>query len=87
MSELVFSSGGSALVQEAGVVTESDSFVTLDIQEQQKSHQARSQLKVRALSPIQPEWLFDLEPSILEEKTESSWDSIRGRIKNVSKVN
>lgn len=86
MSELVFSSGGSALVQEAGVVTESDSFVTLDIQEQQKSHQARSQLKVRALSPIQPEWLFDLEPSILEEKTESSWDSIRGRIKNVSKM-
>lgn len=86
MSELIFSSGGSALVQEAGVVTESDSFVALDIQEQQNSHQARAQLKVRALSPIQPEWLFDLEPSMLEEKVETSWDSTRGRIKSVSKM-
>lgn len=86
MTELIFSSGGSALVKEAGIIAEGDTFVTLDIQEQQALNQARSQIKVRAVTPIQSEWLFDLEPSMIEEKTETTWDTARERVKTISQL-
>lgn len=86
MAELIFSAGGSALVPHVGVMTESETFITLDLQEQQAIHQTRSQLKVRSVTPILPEWLLDLEPSVIKEKTETSWDTSRDRVKTVSRL-
>jgi len=86
ITELVFSSGGSALVNELGVIAENDTFVTIDIQEQQALNQTRSQIKVRAVTPIQTEWLFDIEPSMIEEKTETTWDAPRKRVKTISQL-
>lgn len=80
IGELIFSSGGSALVEEAGVLLEGDTFVTLDLQEQKHLGKQRTELKVRSVCLIQPEWLFDVEPPGIKEETELSWDADRGRI-------
>ncbi|MCM2277159.1 MAG: ATP-dependent helicase HrpB [Oligoflexia bacterium] len=86
VSELLFSSGGSGKVDETGSVTEHEHFVALDVQEQQGLGQARSQVKVRSLCPIRPEWLFDLEPSPLKESEEVLWDAERRRVVSVSSL-
>ncbi|MCM2324143.1 MAG: ATP-dependent helicase HrpB [Oligoflexia bacterium] len=83
-SDLLFSSGGSGRVEEGPSVAGSEFFVTLDIQEQQGLGQARSQVKVRSLCAIEPEWLFDVEPSPLRETEELGWDAERKRVVSVS---
>ena len=79
-SELLFSSGGSAKVPNANVVSESEFFVTLEIQERQNMGQARAQIHVKSLITIEPEWLFDLPAGLLLETEEITWDPQRKRV-------
>lgn len=79
-AELLFSAGGSARVEDSGVMRESEMFVTLDIQEQKHMSQARSKVVVRSVCPVKPEWLFDLTPSLIGEKEVVEWDAQRGRV-------
>ena len=85
-TELIFSSGGSAKVEDKGIVSEGDTFVALDLMERKHMSQARAQLWVRSLCPIKPEWLFDVEPVGVEEKEELLWDKDRGRVFSVSRM-
>lgn len=84
--ELVFSSGGSALLEETSAISGAESFVVLDIQEQQQLGQARAQPRVRSLATIELEWLFDLEPSALRDEMKVEWDRERGRAFQVSRL-
>ncbi len=79
-AELIFSSGGSARVEDKGAVSEETTFVVLDAQERQRPGQARPEVFVDCLAPIQEEWLFDMAPVGVTERTELSWDSARKRV-------
>jgi ATP-dependent helicase HrpB len=77
--EVIFASGGSARVENTGVIREAELFVALDAQERTRMGQARGQLFVRAVCAIEVEWLFDLENTALEEREEVLWDAKRER--------
>lgn len=78
--EIVFAAGGSGFLQETPLVVENEIFIVLDVQEQQHLNQARSQLRIRSLCPIQPEWLFDVTPPLIRESRELRWDKERQEV-------
>lgn len=84
--EIVFSSGGSARAEESGILREAELFTVLDAQEVRGLGQSRASLGVRAVAAVQPEWLFDLEPSLLRETEELAWSPERGRVMRVSRL-
>jgi len=84
--ELVLAAGGAARVENAPAVMGSDTFVALDIQEQQGLGQARAQLRVRSLVPVEADWLLDLSPSFVADKEEVIWDAQRERVNAVSRM-
>lgn len=84
--ELVMSGGGSAQVENSAEVAHSEYFLALDAEEKQgvagPAGAKRSEVRVRSVCPVQPEWLFDLEPQQVSETEELSWDAERGRIES-----
>lgn len=85
-TELVFSSGGSARIEESATTLSSELFVTLDLRETQHLGQARSKLQVSSLSPIEMEWLIELTPSTIEDREIFTWDSERSRVMQSSQL-
>lgn len=83
--ELVFSGGGAGLLRGPSAMT-GDYFVVLDVQEKQYPGQGRPKVHVSALAPIQPEWLFDWQGSLLVEEKELVWDERLGRVFQVSRI-
>jgi len=83
-SELIFSSGGSAMLEETGATNGVDYFVALDVEERQQLGSAKARVMVRALCPIRPEWLFDLEPVVLKETEELTW--LNERVEAVARL-
>jgi len=79
-TEIVLSSGGSARVEDKGVIAESEYFVVLDLQEQKGLGQLKSTLRVRSVCAIESDWLWDLQPSLLKEIEKVGWDGARQRI-------
>lgn len=75
--EVVLSSGGSAVVEDGGVIADTEFMVALDIQEQKGTGQMRARTRLRSVCAIAPEWLFDLEPSGVEEREDLQWDAQR----------
>jgi len=69
-TEVILASGGSAIVESS---TEAEWYVALDAQEKQK------RLVVRSLVPIEQDWIWELEPSPLEEKMEVRWENEKVR--------
>ena len=78
--ELLLSAGGSARIENTPLVSHSDTFVILELLEKQHQGQSRAMTQVQSLCEIQPEWLFDLEPTGLREVEEPVWDEARKRI-------
>jgi len=83
--ELVFSNGGAGTVQ-AETNLEGDFFVVLEVQEKQFHGQTRPKVHVTSLAPIHPEWLFDWQGSLLQEKEELLWDDRLGKIVQISRI-
>lgn len=73
-SEVVLATGGSAILPDGPVVQESDWYVALDVQESQ------GRMNLRAVVPIHPDWLWELEPSPLEEKKELYWNPEKKKV-------
>jgi ATP-dependent helicase HrpB len=84
--ELVFSSGGSARIEDSAFLREAEDFVTLEIQELKALGQVRSQLKVRSVVAIEPQWLFDIEPVGVTEEEEIVWDKEREKVVAVTRM-
>jgi len=93
--ELVFATGGSAVVENAGVLASSQAgeagetgspacFVVLDVQEQSFQGENRSRLKIRSVCPIRAEWLFDMQPLGVTENDEVAWDADREEVVRLS---
>jgi ATP-dependent helicase HrpB len=84
--ELLFSAGGSTRIENSPVISGHELFVILDLQEKQHLSQSRSSIQVQSLCAIQPEWLFDLEPSSIAEIEEPIWDEARKRVLSSSRL-
>ncbi|HKX13412.1 MAG TPA: ATP-dependent helicase C-terminal domain-containing protein, partial [bacterium] len=84
-AELVFCAGGSGLIPEDFVLGGSEYFLVLDVQERQAQGQLRGKVHVRSLVAIEPEWLFDWQGSLLEEKEELIWE--RGKVQRLVRLN
>jgi ATP-dependent helicase HrpB len=78
--ELLLSAGGSVRIENSSQISGAEAFVILDLQERQHMGQQRSMTQVQSLCDIQPEWLFDLEPTALQEAEEPLWDEARKRV-------
>jgi ATP-dependent helicase HrpB len=84
--ELLLATGGSAKAPNENVFSESDYFVILDIQEKQAHGQSKSQLFLRSLIAIDPDWLIDLSEGLLTANDEVIWDPQRKRVQAVSQM-
>ncbi|MGZ3689734.1 MAG: ATP-dependent helicase C-terminal domain-containing protein, partial [Bdellovibrionota bacterium] len=82
--EVQLSSGGSAKISPeliaAHAFSDHELAVALEVQETKHQGQARAQAQIRSICAIEPEWLFDLSPTLLREVSEASWDSARSRV-------
>ncbi|MCC6272613.1 MAG: hypothetical protein IT572_04025 [Deltaproteobacteria bacterium] len=83
--ELVFCNGGAGLLR-GEVSPEGEWCVVLDVQEKQHAREVRPKVHVSALAPIQPEWLFDWQGSLLVEEKELIWDERLGRVFQVARI-
>jgi ATP-dependent helicase HrpB len=72
---LLLAAGGSVDLGGAEAWGEHPYFLALDVQETQSLGQTRSRLKARSLCPIEPEWLFDLEPIGPTEEEDLRWEN------------
>jgi ATP-dependent helicase HrpB len=68
----------------ATIACPSEYFVAIDVEERKTATQKTASLVVRAFSPIEPDWLLDLEPSGVEEKLTIRWNAERERVEAVS---
>lgn len=85
--ELVFSSGGSAVIlQDSPLIASHEYFVAVDVEERGSSSGSGGQALVRLLAAIEPEWLFDLEPVGVEEREELSWNADSQRVEALSQL-
>ena len=84
--ELVLSSGGAALLEETRVVGTHEYFIAVDLEE--RSHQSGQPATrvLRSVCAIEPEWLFDVTPIGVVEKTETRWDAARERVEAVTRI-
>lgn len=68
--ELIFALGGVATLSESSILLEHETLVALDAEARSDSGARTSTVRVRLASALEPEWLLDLFPDQLEEKTE-----------------
>jgi ATP-dependent helicase HrpB len=86
-TELVFSSGGSAQVTDDNVLVAShEYFVGVEVEDRKAAHMARAETRVQTLCAIEPDWLLDLEPSLVADSDQMSWDAERERVESVSRM-
>lgn len=85
-TEIVFSSGGSATVEENSHVLDSELFVALEVRELQRQGQTRPVLQVNSLSPIEMDWLLEIEPCLIEDRVQMIWSQERGRVLSSSQT-
>jgi ATP-dependent helicase HrpB len=99
--EALLASGGSARMDEAALAASgvADLFVALEIQDRQGIRRTGGSLQsakapertrtlpsVESLVPIEPEWLFDLDPPGVEEQDEVLWDPERKRVTALARL-
>ena len=79
-NELLVCSGGSALLSAASVVRSPQFLVAVDIEERSE----RGLPLVRLASGIEPEWLLDLYPDRVRERSSLEWNRAAERVEKVS---
>lgn len=84
--EVLLSSGGTAKLDDTPFTQGHDIFVALDLGERQFNPQAKAFLKVFSLVAIEESWLFDLTPTLLEERDVTVWDSNKQRAIGISQL-
>jgi ATP-dependent helicase HrpB len=77
-SRLALSGGGSATLSDSSVVRNAEWLVAIDVEERQG--QSRGDVLVRSASAIEPDWLMDLFPARVEERSELFWDAEHQRV-------
>ncbi|MFL6253835.1 MAG: ATP-dependent helicase C-terminal domain-containing protein, partial [Pyrinomonadaceae bacterium] len=81
--ELLLSGGGTAELAPESVVRASEFLVAVDAEERADAPRAAARAAktvVRLASKVEPEWLLDLFPGALAEKTEARWNAQGERV-------
>lgn len=78
--ELLLSGGGSAVLSPSTTVRDAPFLVAIDVEERQE----RGLPLVRLASAIEPEWLLDLFPERLEDRSGVEWNRAGERVESVS---
>jgi len=84
--ELIFATGGSALVKDTGEWREGHFMVLIDLQESQGQNQKRPHYNVRSWVPIQEDWLLEVKPQGVQEIERCVWDQKKQRCIQVSQL-
>ncbi|MBV8856705.1 MAG: ATP-dependent helicase HrpB [Acidobacteria bacterium] len=81
--ELLLSGGGTAELAPESVVRAADFLVAVDAEERgdaQRTPKRAAKTVVRLASKVEPDWLLDLFPEALAEKTEARWNAQGERV-------
>jgi len=78
--ELLLASGGSARLAASSVVRKAELLVAVDVEERRE----RGLPLVRLASAIEPDWLLDLFPERIRERTSVEWNREAERVEAVS---
>jgi ATP-dependent helicase HrpB len=78
-TELVLSTGGTVATPTLQGFGQ-QYFVVLDARETQGFNNSRGQVRAASVVGIEPEWLFDLQPSSLVDEIGVEWDAQRKRV-------
>jgi ATP-dependent helicase HrpB len=87
--ELLFAGGGSAVLAPESVVRQSEFLVAVEAEERRETGRASgrgSKTRVRLASAIEADWLLDLFPERVTEKTELTWNAQAQRVEGVSRL-
>lgn len=83
--ELLLCGGGAARLAETSVVRDAELLVAVEAEEPRPGPGDRPPLPlVRLASAVEPEWLLDLLPERLAERTEVRFDARAGRVEEIS---
>ena len=82
--ELLLCSGGTVVAGDSALTRENEYFVVVEAQETAWNNQ--TQLKARALCPIQADWLLDLLPGEIAEEKTCEWNEKAGRLEGFSRL-
>lgn len=75
-TELILGSGGAVTVENSSLLSSGhEFFVAVDIEERERGAKV-----CRSLCSIEPDWLFDLSPEGVTEKSDVVWDEQRSRV-------
>lgn len=77
VDELVFASGGSAIIASGTLPADTDYICVLDVRETQTQGGRASRVQVSSFVPILEDWLLAGSPRLLRDIDEISWDEVR----------
>lgn len=84
--ELVFATGGSAVVSRQSIVEKNEFFLVLDVQERGRQGQGKLKVHVHMLCPIWADWILDLKNDLLREEEVLVWDKDLKKVYEVSRL-
>jgi ATP-dependent helicase HrpB len=79
--DVVFARGGSATIADSSVVRDAEYLVVVDAQERKQGMQRG--VVAQLCSAIEPEWLLELFPERVQDRTELAFDSKTERVQSV----
>lgn len=84
--DLVFATGGSAVVTRQTVVDKNEYFLVLDVQERGRQGEGKLKVHVHTLCPLKADWLLDLKNDLIREQEDLVWDKDLKKIYEVSRL-
>ena len=82
--ELRLADGGAASLDQGCLVRQAPWLVVLDAEEQHGAGGRR--IAVRMVSAIEPEWLIELFPEVIQEESVLEWSSERTRVERIERL-
>jgi ATP-dependent helicase HrpB len=82
--EIVFATGGTAILSEASVIADVDLAVAVDVEERTEGRHSRT--RVRVASAIEADWLLDLFTDAIRDTTEITWNEAAERVEVVRRL-
>jgi ATP-dependent helicase HrpB len=79
--DILLFEGGAAVLAETSVVRDAEWMVAVDAEER-----GRGGIQVRVASAVEPEWLLDAPPGVLEESDGLEWNGEQGRVDRVTRL-
>ncbi len=82
--ELVFATGGTAVLSESSLLADVEFAVAVDVEERTEGRQSKT--RVRMASEIESDWLLDLFMDAMSDTTETAWNEKAQRVDVVRRL-